>query len=166
MSPKTIVVFAVLIALYSMPESGEKRNTGLMTETAMRELIGGHGGAGCDECAHDHQTITECAHFTATDPCKSGQCIVTTLMEDSCNPSTQSDCWTELDPDLDYLRQELRIGSNCSSNNPSSWDVWKIHYYGSSCSTRNYMTRCEMTSGSCDGTLIETTLSANAINCI
>lgn len=137
-----------------------------MTEAEMRETVGGHGGASCDSCQNSNERMDECAHFTSGDPCRTHQCIENWLVEDSCQLSEQSDCWSELDGSLNYMVQYLRTDTNCATENPSEWQVWRIHYYGPSCKTRTYNKRCQKGANSCGGNLLATSESKGAIRCI
>lgn len=155
------------VCLFTHSGDGDNtRKTKELTESEMAVLYGGHGGAACDQCAEVSERMDECAHFTSTDPCKTNQCIENWLIEGSCQVSEQSNCWAEMDFSLDYLIQYLRADSNCSTNNPSNWDVWRINYYGSTCKSRTYLKRCQKPTNNCNGALVDTSTRANAINCI
>ncbi|MCA9446941.1 MAG: hypothetical protein KC931_07490 [Candidatus Omnitrophica bacterium] len=147
-------------------ERGGPEEARPLTETEMRSLVGGHGGTSCDSCQNSVKRQDECAHFDTEDPCLADQCIENWVIENSCQVSAQSNCWAELDPDLDYLVQYLRSDSDCATDNPSKWEIWRVNYYGSTCKSRTYLTRCQKPSNTCNGTLIEYSSRSTAINCI
>jgi hypothetical protein len=88
------------------------------------------------------------------------------LIEDTCQPALQSNCWATIDFDLDCSIQYLRSDTNCTTDNPSSWEIWRIHYYDSTCKTRTFKVRCQKPTNNCSGTLISTSTRSPAIKCI
>ena len=144
----------------------ETAGTVRLSQSEMARIVGGHGGASCDSCTFDGLSGAECAHFSSSDACRGDQCIENVLTEDTCELYPVSNCWSQLNSQLNSCVQYLRVDTNCTTNNPYLWKLWRVHYYGSGCSKTNFYIRCEKPTNNCNGTLINDTEHGPGIECI
>ena len=143
------------------------RSPRMLSEDEMKSVRGGHGGTTCTACAGELVRMDECAHFSYDDPCLTNKCIQNYFVEDSCELSEQGACYAKLEADVPSWFQYLRwSNTSCQTNNPSTWQLFRRHYYGFSCNIRNYYLRCQTTPElGCYGGLISATTYYNAIQC-
>lgn len=132
-----------------------------LSEREMGELVGGDG---CFNCHAAGTRLDECYHQGYVDPCLSDKCIANYLIEDSCDLG-QGTCTAQQLLEQPSAVQYARADSGCATNNPRTWTVWVTHYYGSGCATYAPKTRCQKSSGSCDGALIDTGTRYPGIRC-
>lgn len=124
-----------------------------------------YGRDACKECQNDGKRIDECYHYGWFDECRSDRCIANYLVEDTCVLGSGT-CTAVMSPNAASTIQYVREDSNCTTDNPTEFQLWVTHYYGGeNCEAYDYHTRCEKNNGDCSGTLITSNTLYPGIDC-
>jgi len=160
---RTAFLVSAAVFLIAFTESDQPVPLRATSQEYVATLSG--GTTTCDRCVYDGARQDECFHAGQVDECSTTACIANFLVEDTCFLSDIGSCYAIRDASADDVIHYKRADSACQTNNPNTWQLWKIHYYGGDCSMNYHWVRCQKPTNNCNGTLISTATTKNGIVC-